>query len=331
MKYQDLFEFDTKLTADVVDWRPGCSEESSENILASGTYYLDKEKNQRLGRLYLLRVNFQENKLDVVNELEFENAGILDLKWIDANRLLTIDSNNHLKILSYDSSLSVLDTYEIENDQQDLSIGLTLDFNDSRVLTSDTKGFLSLFSVGESNIELVNRFKAHDYEVWSVFQDRDDLNLVYSGADDCTLKIWDLRDTTRAVGKCQVFQGGVCSILNTNSISGKYAGNSSTLFCGSYDERIHVIDRRALKSSVAESKKLNGGVWKIKPNRDILLCACMHTGVHIVDNELDSVLYYNKHGLDNLAYGCDWLHVGSSVIATCSFYNHNLRIWKLVD
>ena len=71
----------------------------------------------------------------------------------------------------------------------------------------------------------------------------------------------------------------------------------------------------------------------MRVNEDnIILCTCMHTGVHVVDLEsLESKLYYDKHGQDNLAYGCDWfkLETGKYLTATCSFYNHELRIWKL--
>jgi diphthamide biosynthesis protein 7 len=106
--------------------------------------------------------------------------------------------------------------------------------------------------------------------------------------------------------------------------------SSNNILCSSYDERIYVLDKRNMKKSVNQSKKLNGGVWKMKlhSNRDLLLCACMHTGAHLVDTtHLNSQLYYDKHGIDNLVYGCDW-KPNEDIIATCSFYNHNLRIWK---
>lgn len=75
---------------------------------------------------------------------------------------------------------------------------------------------------------------------------------------------------------------------------------------------------------------------KLHPKKDILLCACMHTGAHLVDTStFSSQLYYDKHGLDNLVYGCDWKPLTNDtnsvkdIIATCSFYNHELRIWEL--
>ena len=79
---------------------------------------------------------------------------------------------------------------------------------------------------------------------------------------------------------------------------------------------------------------MDGGVWKMKlhANRDVLLCACMHTGVNIVDlDRLHRLLYYDKHGLNNLAYGCDWSQLEPDLVATCSFYNHSLRLWKIFN
>lgn len=136
--------------------------------------------------------------------------------------------------------------------------------------------------------------------------------------------------------KCSIFNGGVTYIMQPQRENTPLSGYcSNTVFCSSYDERIYVLDKRNMKRSVNESKKLNGGVWKMKlhPRKDLILCACMHTGAHLVNvHDLKSELYYDEHGLDNLVYGCDWKPTNEGnddVIATCSFYNHSLKIWKL--
>ena len=56
MKYTDLFEFDTKLTADVVEWVPDLSKQ-----LSCGTYYYDKLSLQRSGCLYVLKLKNKDN------------------------------------------------------------------------------------------------------------------------------------------------------------------------------------------------------------------------------------------------------------------------------
>jgi diphthamide biosynthesis protein 7 len=352
MRFEEVVEFDTTLTADVVDWQPKVSNSPTKNTLACGTYFLDKEQNQRLGYLYLINVDLEAKSLQVLNTLNYETSGILDLKWTDSQHMISIDSNNNLQFYSYEEenrSLELVDKFEINPaESEDLSIGLTLDYlKDSsgslKIQTSDTQGYVSLFNVdhSQSKIILDRKFKAHDYEVWSVLIDKNDSNVVFSGADDCVLKMWDLREPpAKLANKCTIFEGGVCSIIHPQrqdlSCLGDYSVNN--ILCGSYDERIYVLDKRNLKSSVSQSKKLDGGVWKMKLNveKNLLLCACMHTGVHVVNlNTLKSELYYDKHGLNNLAYGCDWcpskFQPNCDTVATCSFYNHNLRIWNLID
>ena len=328
MNYQDITEFDTKLTADVVEWRHQ-EKNNSSDILACGTYFLNKEKNKRLGCIYLLDLDKESSNLRMLDCLNFDDSGILDMKWLNTNKLITIDSNNDLRLISFDESvLACVDTLSLNAKHSD-AIGLTFDFKTNQILTSDTKGFVSLIRL-DTKLELNQNFKAHDYEIWSVMLDRFDENVFYSGADDCILKTWDIRNPIKSATECSLFQGGVVSIISPAYYQ-LNTYNENHLICGSYDETIRVLDKRNLKRSINESKKLNGGVWKIKPNknRNLLLCACMHTGAHLINaTTLESELYYDKHGLDNLVYGCDWKC--NEIVATCSFYNHNLRVCKII-
>lgn len=95
---KDLVEFDTKLTADVVEWRP--VEDST--TLSCGTYFLDKERNQRLGCLYLFEYDLQ-GQLSVTDKVDFTDSGILDFKWLSQDLMLTVDSVNNVDLLQYDS------------------------------------------------------------------------------------------------------------------------------------------------------------------------------------------------------------------------------------
>lgn len=332
MEFEDVIDFDTKLTADVTEWRPT----GDQNHLACGTYFLDKENNSRLGLLYLLDIDHFSKKIQVVETKEFQTSGILDLKWLDGEKIITIDSNNCLKLFDIDQKLKFINSDEMMIGGEK-SIGLAIDFikesNTIKILTSDTLGYLNL-TVIENSMKLETRLKAHELETWSILMDKNDTNTIYSGSDDCSLKVWDLREGRKS-SECKIFEGGVTSIALPQQLDGSWLNsyNQNNLLCGSYDEKIYVLDKRNLKKSVKESKKLNGGVWKMKLDgqRGLILCACMHTGVHVVDSEkLQSQLYYDKHGLDNLAYGCDWKNIGQdSLVATCSFYNHQLKIWKI--
>jgi diphthine methyl ester acylhydrolase len=342
---QDLAEFDTELTADVVEWRP-ISNNDKENIkqLVCGTYYLNAETRQRQGRLYYFDFNTTTNDLTQNDVVNYCDSGILDLKWLNSSKLATIDSNNILKIFQTNNSKFKLETEMNLNqsDETDDAIGLTLDFlkqksssNCFKILTGDSKGKLNLVRLENENINLIETIHSCDYEVWSVLIDRNHSDLIYSGADDSILKMWDVRESgskdKASKQWINIFGAGVCSIIQPDRLIMEGYSLENNLICGSYDEKIYILDKRNTKRSVKESNKLNGGVWKIKlhPVKDLFLCACMHTGVHIVDtNTLTSQVYYDKHQLNTLAYGCDWSPDGT-LISSCSFYNHNMRIWKM--
>ena len=209
MRFEELVQFDTKLTADVVEWRP------QSNILACATYYLDKDKTceQRTGCIHLLELNnSEESNVDLLllDTLSFEKSGILDLKWLDQTNLVTIDSKNSINLITFNSNvasdrLKISKTIDLNsvNEEKEVpsessSIGLTLDYASSsssefKLVSGDTFGNLYMTTVDNQQMRLDKSMKCHDMEIWSILIDKTDTNIVYSGADDCMLKIWDLR------------------------------------------------------------------------------------------------------------------------------------------
>ena len=111
-------------------------------------------------------------------------------------------------------------------------------------------------------------------------------------------------------------------------------------FIYSYDERLLLWDKRLMKSPTKECG-LGGGVWKLKwqsSDSFNLLAATMHNGFHVVSFhgaeglEVEVVASYRQHS--SLAYGCDWSRLNSTtnqLIASCSFYDHSLHVWKISD
>lgn len=84
--------------------------------------------------------------------------------------------------------------------------------------------------------------------------------------------------------------------------------------------------------------------WHPSPERkNDLLIACMHDGCKVVRFDLsgdedaflsvtgegDVVRHFDEH--KSMAYGVDWCYAqreGDSIIASCSFYDHKLCLWK---
>ncbi|CAN6713840.1 unnamed protein product [Malus baccata var. baccata] len=197
-----------------------------------------------------------------------------------------------------------------------------------------SNGSVAIASIGESQLETQETWKAHDFEVWTASYDIHQPQLVYSGSDDCKFKCWDLRDGPSKL----VFQNtkghaiGVCCIA-------KNPYDSNSVVTGSYDEYLRLWDVRSISTPVNETSVcLGGGVWRIKFHpfvAGLVLTACMHNGfsININEDKTEVIETYSKH--ESLAYGADWhrdksFHEGkrnSTLVATCSFYDRLLRLW----
>lgn len=155
--------------------------------------------------------------------------------------------------------------------------------------------------------------------------------------------------------------GGVLPWGGTGRWSGTPWANTS-----SYDEHVLLWDTRNMKQPLAATH-VQGGVWRLKWHpfhHNFLLAACMHQGFVILDchevTEKQKVTVLESHKLPNsLVYGADWswlpralqpvpsaslpdsdmgdqvcgLKVAGAnsdigLLATCSFYDHVLRLWK---
>ncbi len=106
----------------------------------------------------------------------------------------------------------------------------------------------------------------------------------------------------------------------------------------SYDERFAIWDVRNMSKPLKDIS-LGGGIWRIKWNTfssDYAAAACMHNHFSVVKTHLKSpepiemVDVYEKH--ESLAYGIDWcrkIEHDVHTLASCSFYDHSLHLWKL--
>nr|KJB37080.1 hypothetical protein B456_006G188700 [Gossypium raimondii] len=215
------------------------------------------------------------------------------------------------------------------------SMCLFLDWNPAATSISVglSDGSVSIITLAESKIEKLLEWKAHDFELWTTCFDIHQPQLVYTGSDDCKFSCWDMRDNPSGMvfQNSKVHKMGVCCIAKSPT-------DPNTILTGSYDEYLRVWDLRCISRPVNETSVcLGGGVWRIKHHpfvSGLVLAACMHNGFAIVkigDEKPEVVEAYSQHG--SLAYGADWqraklLPRGSTIVATCSFYDRLLRVWR---
>ena len=219
-------------------------------------------------------------------------------------------------------------------------------------------------------LEETHRWNAHNMfgcpsEVWTCSFLKGNTNVVLSGADDGTLKSWDVRNTQRHIHKIggdnAEFEAGVTSISSHPTLDHVFA-------VGSYDEYVRIYDYRKMDDKEPMAKvHVGGGVWRIKwhpscweddddatrtstydqrnNNSGKILVAAMHGGCRIVNipglgnstpddnnNAVEILSQFTAH--ESMAYGADWISFGKcqeAVAASCSFYDRQAFLWGPSD
>ncbi|CAH9072133.1 unnamed protein product [Cuscuta europaea] len=330
--------------ADAVEF---CPQESFQHVLAASTYTLQEgDHPSRSGSISLFDVNVEEGRLDLM--FRAERTGIFDIRWSpdggnSSPLLAQADADGFVRVHRLECSSGgseVQGNYleEIAHDHVSSSMCLSVDWNPlgTSITVGLSDGSISILSLHESQLK-TQEWTAHDFEVWTTSFDIHQPQLVYSGSDDCKFCCWDLRHDT---SKSPIFKNikthtmGICCIT-------KNPNDPNALLTGSYDEHLRIWDVRSMSRPICQrSISLGGGVWRIKfhpTTPDLVLIACMHNGFSVVDVKGDEpkvIETYKEHA--SLAYGADW-QKGSlciegektnAVVATCSFYDRLLRVWK---
>ncbi|CAF1402833.1 unnamed protein product [Adineta steineri] len=339
--------FLTDCPPDSIEWCP-----VRQDIFACGTYLYNPETTTRAGSIYLFQYNSTTKTIDTIQHQTTD--GILDLKWIqcssDSTFLSTVTALGQLSLYSLNDLTKPIICENVTNDQTIALAQSWLHLTNNYVVVSDHHGYLTICELDNTNgLRFSQSWLAHEFECWTCAWDKHDPNIIYSGADDTLLKIWDIRDCKQAIHINRKHTMGICSIVPNET-------NQYELLTGSFDEYLRLWDKRQMNKTLKEIK-LGGGVWKIRPhplNNDLLLCACMQNGFVIVDlKTLMIICNYKEHG--SLAYGCDWQYnnpvnqlselmadcmtediatsdnkklLSESFIASCSFYDKTVHVWK---
>ncbi|TYJ19316.1 hypothetical protein E1A91_A09G183600v1 [Gossypium mustelinum] len=287
--------------ADAVEF---CPHDGYQHVLAASTYTLKEgEQPIRAGSISLFDVNAEKGNLELFHREH--TAGIFDIKWSTVGSnvgplLAQADADGYLRIYSLEGCCNEEKPRggflnEVCGEKISSSMCLFLDWNPTATSISVglSDGSVSITTLAESKIEKLQEWKAHDFELWTSCFDIHQPQLVYTGSDDCKFKCWDMRDNpSRMVFQnSKVHKMGVCCIAKSPT-------DPNTILTG------------------------------------LVLAACMHNGFAIVkigDEKPEVFEAYGQHG--SLAYGADWqraklLPGGSTIVATCSFYDRLLRVWR---
>lgn len=359
---------DTEYSADSVEF---CPFEDYSQFLACGTYQLadseikhsehDHEDNEhidnfdkvpaqpkkRLGKLLLYQIMNNETSVVMKEIQRIETSAILDMKWShqrihDQMILALADASGKVGLYGLNQDELQLDLIILHTVNNDNKLCLSLDWSDRlglssnrSIVLSQSDGTVAVLSVDrEFGILEKSRWIAHDFEAWIAAFNYHNINIIYSGGDDCCLKGWDLRTdlSSSLFTSKRHHQAGVCSI-QSNPHAEHY------LVTGSYDEHILLWDARIMKQPISDYH-INGGVWRLKwhpKKNNLLLSACMHNGFHVIksnyisdSNNNDSCSMHNITSFmehKSLAYGVDWSYT-QNLAASCSFYDHAIHLWK---
>ncbi|ORY29533.1 WD40-repeat-containing domain protein, partial [Naematelia encephala] len=354
--YRDIF---TCGTYQVLEPEPTAGPSSS-----SSSTEVPKREMNRTGRLYLFQVGNDQQTLEELERID--TAAVLDVKWsprldplgqavvavADAKGWITIyalnnDKRLHLKqrleIASSSTLCLSIDWSTHQNEDDFVLPNLIVSLSDG------TLAHLTATSTGE--LEVDQQWKAHDFEPWITAFDPWDPHVIWSGGDDCKLKRWDLRSTSFPTLVNKSFEAGVTTI--TPSPHTPYL-----LAVGSYDAQLRIFDSRNARSPL-RTIDVGGGIWRTRFHPDIkragdVLVACMHDGFKVVrlgsETDLARILVlvdeqqdvgdasqivtrFDEHA--SLAYGADWSRLSSddhddksTLVATCSFYDHSMHLWR---
>ncbi|KAG0023079.1 Diphthine methyltransferase [Entomortierella chlamydospora] len=358
-----LDSHDTVYSADSVEF---CPFQSHASLLACGTYQLAKDESEdqsteqptkpstdgnqsndsdgddeesktekpmlRLGRLLVYQVGGANN-----------DSYKLSHQLINGNPTLGVaDASGDLTLYQFrdhQENLELVAKYQTNTEKK---LALSLDWS-NRVQTSEhprialslSNGDITILDLDPTSLGLTENiaWHAHDLEAWVVGWNYHDTNLLYTGADDCRLKGWDMRmDCSYPTFNSKAHQMGVCSIQSNPH-------DEHILATGSYDENVLVWDTRSMRQPLSTTET-GGGVWRLKwhPTRkNILLAGCMHNGFHVLDYDTawtsgTIVSSFMEH--KSLAYGVDWSYAPTEsseelpLVASCSFYDHLIHLWR---
>jgi len=290
-----------------------------------GCYELDEETKKRNGGIQLMQI--VQNELTHTQPL-VAGPGVFDLKWFDSClAVATSDGTVDFYQIDHHGLSNKKESVSIEGEAMALSVGWNVTGN--QLSATFTNGAISVFDPRTLQPTWFSP-EAHGNEVWSSRFDSVEPTILYSGADDCTFKAWDVRvPPSRPLW------------VNRSEMAGTTTFETSSrwpqvLMVGGYNEKVVAWDlRKPLKQELC-SIGVDGGVWRIRSRTSdsLLAVAAMRGYFRVLDFDstnlnLSCVGIQNEvHTSESLCYGIDWMP-NHNVMVCGSFYDNKVSIWQL--
>ncbi|XXQ39004.1 methylated diphthine methylhydrolase [Plasmodiophora brassicae] len=324
-----LVQIDADLCTDVIAFAPW-DEGDPVSVLACGTYELEKDGTRHGGTYrFAFHTSSEDDDagpVELSRVWRASSSAVFDLAWSpDGQSIVEAATDGHVHVYSRNNATR-RGSARICSDAMATSVDIRRD----RLACASSSGCVSVLDW--PTLAEQRQWRAHDLEAWTCAFDKHDECVVYSGADDCSLRSWDVR-APDCVLHCTGHTMGVTSLAS-------HPCRPNVLASGSYDETVRLWDTRSMKGPMA-SYEAGGGVWCLKwhPSydidefRDLLLCANMHNGFAVVSAtgaRIRPVASLRERD-DSIAYGCDWCRDPTTpdLIASCSFYDKRIRLWRL--
>jgi diphthamide biosynthesis protein 7 len=304
--------FRTELCPDAVEFFPHHSDK-----LVCATYQLH-EDGSKTGALHLLRL-CEDGSLTELQRIN--TAANLDVEWSrGAESILCCAQLGTLQFFA-ESSFRECARVSLSDPR---ALALAVDWMDERsVACSASDGTVSCWTLHDERVELQREWRAHELEMWCVAADRHSDNVLYTGADDCTMRAWDLR--TQTSNATLRYEMGVTCIH-------PHPTQQHSVVVGSYDETLRLWDMRATRRAVHTFHN-GSSLWRIKWNprgEDAVAIAGTAGGFKIIAltaNGFEEKAHHTQPH-SSLAYGVSW-RADSSCIACCSFYDKCVSIFQV--
>ncbi|KTW29368.1 hypothetical protein T552_01322 [Pneumocystis carinii B80] len=275
------------------------------NLFVAGSYFL--ETDRRKGYLLLYEVNYTLNTMvsDSQEKLLIANsAGGLCIYE------LLGPCNPNLKCIW---SKKIFDA-------NTLILSVSISNIRKSAIVSTSMGDLCIFDL--NSLEVIHKWKAHELECWTACYNIDS-SFIFSGSDDCTFKIWDIRSAVQPIfTNTKSHEAGVISFISFDE----------RLITGSFDDHIRLFDFRDFSKELW--KENMSSPWRLiqHPENQFRILGClMYEGAKVFDlnisenNEYKVRVYKEFVEHESIVYAGDWYN--EQEVITCSFYDKKICLW----